>query len=168
MFIFFLTIWKHLLIEYIKKEKLIICRDWNINLLQENEQVKALENILVSYDLINTVTVPRRVTSSSESLIDVMVINRQFNKNYIEVVNMGFSYQLVQILWVYIDTCNIKLKKVLQRKFSKENVDKFTVMLNNELWEEIYVEKNVNELYQLFVNKFLYYFNGEAGIALSV
>jgi hypothetical protein len=62
------------LIKYIKKgEKIIICRDWNINLLQENEQVQALENILVSYDLINTVTVLTRVTSSSESLIDVMV-----------------------------------------------------------------------------------------------
>jgi hypothetical protein len=59
-----------LFIENIKKEKnLIICEDWNINLLQQNEQVQALENILVSYDLINTVTVPTRVTSSSESLL---------------------------------------------------------------------------------------------------
>jgi hypothetical protein len=84
-----------------------------------------------------------------------MVTNR---KNYIEVVNMGFSDHLAQILWEYIDMHNIELKKVLQRKFSKENVDKFTVMLNNELWEEMYVE-NVNKLYQLFLNKFLYYFN---------
>jgi hypothetical protein len=65
------------LIGYIKKkEKLIICADWNINLLQENEQVQALENILVSYDLISTVTVPISVTSSLESVIDEMVINR--------------------------------------------------------------------------------------------
>jgi hypothetical protein len=31
-------------------------------------------------------------------------------------------------------------------------------MLNNELWKEIYLGKNVDELYQLFINKFLYYF----------
>jgi hypothetical protein len=31
-------------------------------------------------------------------------------------------------------------------------------MLNNEIWKEIYLEKNVDELYQLFINKFLYYF----------
>jgi hypothetical protein len=28
----------------------------------------------------------------------------------------------------------------------KENIVKFTVMLNNKLCEEIYLEKNVNEL----------------------
>jgi hypothetical protein len=66
---------------------------------------------------------------------------------------MGFSDHLAHILWVYIDTRNMAVKKVLHRKFSKENVVKFTVMLNNELWEEIYLEKNVNELYQLFVSK---------------
>jgi hypothetical protein len=43
--------------------------------LQENEQVQALENNLMSYDLINAVTAPTRITSSSESLIDEMVIN---------------------------------------------------------------------------------------------
>jgi hypothetical protein len=74
------------------------------NLLQENEQKQVLENILVPYDLINTVTVPTRVTSSSESLIDVMVTNRQFNKNYIEIINMVFSDHLAHTLWVYIDT----------------------------------------------------------------
>jgi hypothetical protein len=31
-------------------------------------------------------------------------------------------------------------------------------MLNNELWQEIYLKKNVNEQYQLFINKFVYHF----------
>jgi hypothetical protein len=31
-------------------------------------------------------------------------------------------------------------------------------MLNNALWKDIYLGKNVDELYQLFINKFLYYF----------
>jgi endonuclease/exonuclease/phosphatase family metal-dependent hydrolase len=86
------------------RKKLIICGDWNINLLQVNEQALALENILVSYDLKNTVTVPTRVTSLSKSLIDVMITNKHFNKNYTEIVNMGFSDHLAQILWVNIDT----------------------------------------------------------------
>jgi exonuclease III len=101
------------LVDRIHKEskKPIICGDWNINLLQENEQTWALENILVSYDLRNTVTVPTRVTSSSKSLIDVMITNKHFNKNYIEIVNMGFSDHLAQILWVYIDTRRIRQGK---------------------------------------------------------
>jgi hypothetical protein len=78
-----------------------------------------------------------------------MVTNRQFNNNYTEFVNIDFSDHLAQILWMYKDTCNIELKKVLQKKkSSKENIDKFIVVLNIELWEEMYLEKNVNELYQ--------------------
>jgi hypothetical protein len=81
-----------------------------------------------------------------------MVTNKQFNKNCTESVNMGFSDHLAQILQVYIDERN------KERKFSKENIVKFIVMLNNELWKEIFLGKNVDELYQIFINTFLYYF----------
>jgi hypothetical protein len=86
-----------------------------------------------------------------------MVTNKQFNKNWIEIVSKGFSDHLAQILWVDIDNRK-ESKKVMHRKFSKEYVAKFIAMLNNESWDEIYVEKNVNELYKLFINKFVYYF----------
>jgi hypothetical protein len=94
-----------------KKNKKKNCGDWNVNLLQENEHVQTLKNILASCGLINKVTSPTRVTSSSESLLDVMVINRQFNKNYLEVVNMGYSDHLAQILWVSIEKSNKDGKK---------------------------------------------------------
>jgi hypothetical protein len=81
------------LTEYIKKEKLKILGGWTINLLQKNEQAQ----VLVSYNLINTFTVPTRVASSSESLIDVVVTNKLFNMNHTETVNMGFSDYLGQI-----------------------------------------------------------------------
>jgi hypothetical protein len=61
----------------LKRKKLIICGDWNINLLQENNHVQALQNILLAYNLINTVTSPTSVSRSSVSMIDVMVTNKQ-------------------------------------------------------------------------------------------
>jgi hypothetical protein len=116
MFIFFWTSWKHLLIEYIKqKKKLIICGDWNINFLYENKQAQALEYILVWYDLMNT------VTSNSESLIDVMVTNKEFNKNYTKTVNVGVSGHAAQILRVCTDTRRVTRSnavEVLKRKCS--------------------------------------------------
>jgi hypothetical protein len=142
-----------------KKKRLIICGNCNVNLLQENEHIQTLKNILASCGLINKFTSPTRVASSLESLLDVMVINIEFNKNYLEVVNMGYSDHLVQILWVSIEKGNKEGKKVLQRKYTKENVDKFITMLINESWEEIYVEKSVNEIYKQFINTFLDYFN---------
>jgi hypothetical protein len=43
-------------------------------------------------------------------------------------------------------------------------------MISNELWEEIYVEKNVNELYQLylFISNFIYYFNRAFPLKLTM
>jgi hypothetical protein len=63
-----------------------------------------------------------------------MIIKKRFNKNYTEIVNMGFSDHLAQILWVNIDTRSIvQKKKVFLRKFSKVNVIKFIDLLKNEL-----------------------------------
>jgi hypothetical protein len=56
-------------IDKICKKKLIICGDWNINFLHKIDQVQTLQNISVSYDLINIVTSSTRVICSSESLL---------------------------------------------------------------------------------------------------
>jgi hypothetical protein len=61
-------------------------------LFQKNEQVQ-------TYVLINTVTVPTRVTNSSESLIDVMVTNRQFNMNFTEIIKIDVSDHLALLIW---------------------------------------------------------------------
>jgi hypothetical protein len=63
------------------------------------------------HNLINKVTSLTRVTNRSDSLLNVMVINRQFN-NIIEVVNIDYSDQLAQILWVSVDKGNEESEKV--------------------------------------------------------
>jgi hypothetical protein len=60
-----------------KKKKLLLCGDWNINFLVDNIRLQELKNLLESYDLINTVRCPTRITSSTESLIEVIITNRE-------------------------------------------------------------------------------------------
>jgi hypothetical protein len=38
----------------------------------------------------NTVRLPTRITPPSKSLIDVVIINKQYSKSEISVVEMGF------------------------------------------------------------------------------
>jgi hypothetical protein len=97
----------------------MICGDWNIDLLHKNDLVQTLENILVSYDLINIITCPTRVTCSSESLLDVMVGNRLLNMIYIEFVNMGYSDHLAQILRVSVGKGNKQVKKCCKESIEK-------------------------------------------------
>ena len=58
-----------------KRKQIILCGDWNLNFLINNIRLQELENLLLSYDLINTVISPTRITYSSESLIDMTSIS---------------------------------------------------------------------------------------------
>jgi hypothetical protein len=71
---------------------------------------------------------------------------------------MGYSDHLAQILRVSIGKGNKEGKKVLQRKYTKDNVHKFITMLSSKTWEETYVQKGINDIYKQFIIKFLYYF----------
>jgi predicted fused transcriptional regulator/phosphomethylpyrimidine kinase len=65
-------------------------------------------------------------------MIDVMVTINQCNENFTEVVNVGYSDHLAQVLYVSVNKHNHESTKIIQRKFSKRNVEKFKHMLNNE------------------------------------
>ena len=78
-----------------KDNNVILCGDWNINFLQNSEQLETLQNVLVFYNLINTVTTATRVTKKSASLLDVMMLNHNPGQ-YSIYINLGYSDHLSQ------------------------------------------------------------------------
>jgi exonuclease III len=62
----------------IKGRLLVLCGDWNINLLEENTYQKALQNPLLSNNLQNTVLCPTPVTPNTCFLLDVIIRNKIF------------------------------------------------------------------------------------------
>jgi len=81
-----------------KRKKILLCGDWNLNFLIDNTRLHELENLLLSYDLINTVNSPTRITSSSESLIDVIVTNGEYLEQSTTVIDLGLSDHLAQLI----------------------------------------------------------------------
>jgi hypothetical protein len=65
---------------------------------------------VLSYNLTNTITLPTRVTKNTSSLIDVMIMNKQYNNNYMEVVNLGYPDHFAQILWFLVNKQNKEWK----------------------------------------------------------
>jgi hypothetical protein len=53
-----------------KKESLLLCGDWNIDILYENNNQKELVDLLQRNNLVNTVQLPTRMTKSTSTLID--------------------------------------------------------------------------------------------------
>ena len=54
-----------------KRKKFIFCADWNISFLWDSVKLQALHGVLLSYNLINIVALPTRVTKNTSSVIDV-------------------------------------------------------------------------------------------------
>jgi hypothetical protein len=56
-----------------RNKTLLLCGDGNLNFMLDNIRLQELQNLLESYDMTNTVRSPTRITSSTESLIDVII-----------------------------------------------------------------------------------------------
>jgi hypothetical protein len=60
----------------VKGKILILSCDWNINFSHQNVKLNELQNLFLLYNLVNTVVVPTRITRSTKSLLDVIIINK--------------------------------------------------------------------------------------------
>ena len=61
-----------------KDKILILCGDWNIDFLHEDSNLKDLTDLLLRYNLVNTVQSPTRISKSTSTLIDVIIINKKY------------------------------------------------------------------------------------------
>jgi len=59
-----------------KGKQLMLCGDWNISFLQDSAKLQELQNLFFLYNLTITVKSLTRVTNTTSSLIDVMIINK--------------------------------------------------------------------------------------------
>ena len=57
-------------------KSLLLCGDWNIDFLKEDNSKKDLTEQLLRYNLVNTIEVPTRRTTNSKSLLDVIIVEK--------------------------------------------------------------------------------------------
>jgi hypothetical protein len=83
-----------------KDKNLILCGDWNIDFFREDSNQKDLTDLLLRYNLVNTVQSPTRITKSTSTLIDVIIMNKKYYMEPATIIELGFSYHQVQVLSV--------------------------------------------------------------------
>jgi hypothetical protein len=74
-------------------------------------QLSALQNLLETYNLVNTVTSPTRLIKNSVSLLDVMITAKLYHKSETEVIDVGYSDHFAQILHTKVKKPIIRRKK---------------------------------------------------------
>jgi hypothetical protein len=75
-----------------------MCGDWNLNIMLDNIRIQEVKNLLEIHDLVNIIRSPTRITSNSESLIDIILTNKDNPELRASVVDLGFPYHLAQVV----------------------------------------------------------------------
>jgi len=87
-----------------KNKILVLCGDWNIDLLQEDSDKRDLMDLLLRYNLVNTVKSPTRITPNTKTLLDVIIINKAHYSTPATIVELGLSDHQAQMLPVLNNT----------------------------------------------------------------
>jgi exonuclease III len=137
------------------KEEFIICGDVNVNYLDNCSKRQQLGTLLSTYNLISTVNFPTRMANSSVTAIDNIFVNMSRNYTISPFIN-GLSDHDTQL----INLKDVMLPKQacetqLIRKINNHTIAKFQLKSSYENWDEIFVEDDVNTLFNTFHNIYL-------------
>ena len=121
----------------LKKYKIILCGDFNINMETVNPISQSFKTLLLTYNLSQTIFQPTRITKNSVSLLDNIFINFE-NSCKGEVITTALSDHEGQILRVEL-TENIEhfKNKGKRRIFSDTKLRQYKYELQNTSWDEI-------------------------------
>ena len=87
-----------------------------------------------------------------------MIINKEYNHNATEVLNLGYSDHFAQILFFMMNKQKDRMENITRRNFSRKDTEKFKYLWEKESLAEIYLINDLNDSYKLFFIKFVYYF----------
>lgn len=142
-----------------KYEHVIITGDFNINLLAPESYPTIFFQMNVSepFGLTQMVKDPTRVTSTTSTLIDLMLVKHSENVKKCGVVDIpGISDHCCVYMAYSIYKPKFKPKTITKRDFSKFNQESFLEDIRAAPWELIYAvnEDNLNDQATIFENVF--------------
>jgi hypothetical protein len=144
-----------LIITKSKGKRVILCGDWNVNFLQNSGKLQKLQNLLLIYNLENTVKAPTRITSHSKSLINVIILNSTSETMFTEVLDLGYSDHLAQIVHFRSKEELRGPLTICNRQFTDNGVEEFKYLIQGEVWEEVFASEEACTSFNLFMNTFI-------------
>lgn len=136
-------------------KKLIICGDWNIDILKQNKNTFELLEILENHNIFVHIKKPTR----NKSCIDQVASNLQ--GIHAEVINLALSdHETGQIITFPVCRKPTPIHWFeTRRDYSSENIDKFCECLSHLSFSEVYEKASVDEAYDS-LHSLIYMFHG--------
>jgi len=139
---------------------LILCGDFNINHLEGNSWQHHLKSLFASFYLSDIVKFPTRISNNSITLTDNFYINTSRLHFSIHPITNGLSDYDAQV-----PNLSFIIKEVHSQPFSfltktnGESICNFKDLLSYENWEDVFLENNVNIIFNNFLNTYPRIFN---------
>jgi exonuclease III len=143
---------------YKPKNEFIICGDININYMETSNNKKQLDNLLATYNVTSTVYFPTRIVDNSISMIDNIFIDISRNYTIKPLIN-GLSdhdAQIISIFNFFVPMTNTDPNHI--RIINKKAISEFQLQLSWERWEDVFGSKDVNAMFNNFLNTYLRYY----------
>lgn len=135
--------------------------DFNINLCDETNTKAEFETILNMNSCQNIITSPTRITSSSETLLDLFITNFDTGSLFGGVITYAISDHLPIFVCVEHDvnaTRHIQ-RDSFYRSINENTLNIFREHLSNVNWDNVLEDDNPESAYENFMKKFtnIYY-----------
>ena len=134
----------------------IICGDININYLEITNNKLHLDSLLASYNLYSVIDFPTRISSCSSTAIDNIFIDTFKNSEFtVKPLHNGLSDHDAQVLTL----TNITIRSSKTHCYSKRSINENSILefkshLSNETWEDIFIDDNVDVIFNKFLNTY--------------
>ena len=140
---------------YKRKTEFIICGDININYMDRSNNRKTLDNLLATYNLINTVDFLTRIMDKSVTMKDNIFIDASRIYNIQPHINRlpNHDAQLITIKNSLAPSKQIDPHHI--RIINNNSIAKFQPQLSWEIWEDVFQKNYVNIKFNNFLTTYL-------------
>ena len=152
----FLKTYQRLINKFTEKqlERLIVGLDHNLDLLKHDNHIPTNDfiGINVEHQLIPTITKPTRITRSTATLIDNIIIGRSYQADYSpKIIIDDISDHLPLLLKITSPMLYTKKpKEITTRGINTTKCEEINKMINEHNWQMILEEKTTDEAFNTF------------------
>ena len=108
------------------------------------------------HNLVNTVKSCTRIMHNISSLIDVMIVNSNLEKQTV-TYDLGYSDHSAQIVYIKVGTPVLSPTAIQKGQFTDTAVEEFLYFLRQEPWDEVLSMEDVNLAFNAFITTFMHH-----------
>lgn len=132
--------------------KTVLCGDFNVNLMGTNTNKSRFLDLILTFNLNQTVFEPTRVTKNTSSLIDGFFINFEYTDGSAVVTALS-DHHGQYLKFQESAESTMQIKPVPKRIFSRVKVEQYRIELLNECWMDVMGMSEANVAYDTFLGR---------------